>query len=228
MAALPLDDILLQLTNESQGLQRGTGNSEAAGALTTSAAAIAYDPDSNFSIPLQVLQHALHHDLLVSIETVQGYLYQGTLAALDPYCNLTIRDVSVFRRRIPHADFQQGSMLHANGTPMGFRDSVLLRGPQIVLVTLPSDELKAAYVNMARSVRRHLQKQKKASAPSPAAAPQASSTGSVVAKDDHTNGRGARSSGRGGGGRGGATSASTLQRKKINAKKVLFRKDKQK
>ncbi|CUF55854.1 RNA-binding (LSM) protein, putative [Bodo saltans] len=171
MTAVPLEDIFDELTSETQKLLRGDNHTGASSSslnateLTSSAAAtIQYDPNSDFSIPLQVLQHALKNSLLVSVETVQGYLYQGTLTALDSFCNLTLVDVSVYRRRVPHVDFQQGSAMLEKGTSMGYRTSVMVRAPQIVLVELPnSNELKSAYSHMARSVRRHLQKQRKLS-----------------------------------------------------------------
>lgn len=171
MTSVPLEDIFDELTSETQKLLRGDNHTGASSSslnpteLTSSAAAtIQYDPNSDFSIPLQVLQHALKNSLLVSVETVQGYLYQGTLTALDSFCNLTLVDVSVYRRRVPHVDFQQGSVMLEKGTSMGYRTSVMVRAPQIVLVELPnSNELKSAYSHMARSVRRHLQKQRKLS-----------------------------------------------------------------
>jgi small nuclear ribonucleoprotein (snRNP)-like protein len=229
MASVPLEDIFDELTSETQRVMRGSGGGNVASSELTSStiASINYDPDSDFSIPLQVLQHALKHSLLVSVETVQGYLYQGTLTALDPYCNLTLDDVSVYRRRVPHVDFQQGSALLEKGTSMGYRSSVMVRAPQIVLVELPEgDLLKNAYVHMARSVRRYLQKQRKlaTAGPSTAGAAAAPSAASAAAGADRKpqvrDGDGRRS------GKKGQQGGDSFPRRKSNAKKVLFKKAK--
>jgi small nuclear ribonucleoprotein (snRNP)-like protein len=236
MASVPLEDIFDELTSETQRVMRGStagsgGGNVASSELTSSTiASINYDPDSDFSIPLQVLQHALKHSLLVSVETVQGYLYQGTLTALDPYCNLTLDDVSVYRRRVPHVDFKQGSALLEKGTSMGYRSSVMVRAPQIVLVELPEgDLLKNAYVHMARSVRRYLQKQRKLASTGPptagaAAATAAPSAASAAAGADRKpqvrGGHGSRP------GKKGQQGGDSFPRRKSNAKKVLFKKAK--
>jgi small nuclear ribonucleoprotein (snRNP)-like protein len=227
MASVPLEDIFDELTSETQRVMRGSGGGNVASPELTSStiASINYDPDSDFSIPLQVLQHALKHSLLVSVETVQGYLYQGTLTALDPYCNLTLDDVSVYRRRVPHVDFQQGSALLEKGTSMGYRSSVMVRAPQIVLVELPEgDLLKNAYVHMARSVRRYLQKQRKLATTGPSTAGAAATPPAAAAGADRKpQVRGGHESRPG---KKSQQGGDNFPRRKSNAKKVLFKKAK--
>jgi small nuclear ribonucleoprotein (snRNP)-like protein len=225
MAEVPLGDLFDELTRETRDVIQG-GATISSDAVTSTGSADAiptYDPSSELSIPLQVLQHALKHELLVSVETVQGYLYQGTLQAVDPYCNLTLSNVSVFRRRVPHIDFKQGSVMHANGTPMGYETSVMLRGPQIILVELPSETLKHAYTQMARSVRRFLQKKRKMAVGNEmvggAAAAATAAAGPVISsRHGHQTSREQRQH------RKPNLHANT--KKKMSARKVLFRKDK--
>lgn len=150
-------DGLTALTSETRALLAG-GTSSASG--PHSSVRVLYDPTNTLPLPLQVLRAFVGEGILVTVETATGYVYQGTLLGITELYDVTLTDVTVTRRRLPHVDFANDSVTASRGTHVDFKPSVLIRGRHVVLLELPST-LKSFYQRFARSVKQAVKAKRK-------------------------------------------------------------------
>lgn len=112
---------------------------------------------STYSLPLQILSQ--HTNALIEVDTVEGFVYQGTLQSVDEHYNLCMKDVTVRRYRTPNDLLgivrQPATTSSSSSSLISFRALVFLRSSSLVSISMP-EELKKEYVKLAAKVKREL------------------------------------------------------------------------
>lgn len=125
-------------------------------ATTTTTTAASSSSSSTYSLPLQILSQ--HTNALIEVDTVEGFVYQGTLQSVDEHYNLCMKDVTVRRYRTPNdllGIVRQPATTSSSSSLISFRALVFLRSSSLVSISMP-EELKKEYVKLAAKVKREL------------------------------------------------------------------------
>lgn len=122
-------------------------------------------------IPLRALFQSQGNQMIVSVETTQGYSYRGVLESVDSFMNMKLQDVEVSRVRklflvdnqlsgsssfaVSSTSNSNSTLVRENTVTTKCATSVCIRGESILFVGLPTS-LEADIKETTKSVKKLL------------------------------------------------------------------------